>query len=89
MAKPKLTPQTPGEPVQDPAELTIPAAEAEAAAPEADQPTTTETVEAVTEAPAVVAAAPGELPDESEIDPAAIERPVLTKQGWVVPHKAA
>lgn len=82
MAKPKLTPQTPGEPVQDPDELTSPAAEA-------DQPTTTETAEAVTDAPAVVASAPGELPDESEIDPAAIERQVLSKQGWVVPHKAA
>jgi hypothetical protein len=44
---------------------------------------------AVIEVPAVVAAVPGELPDESEIDPSAIERSVLTKQGWVVPHPKA
>ena len=28
---------------------------------------------------------PGELPDQSEIDPATIKSSVLTKQGWVVP----
>lgn len=82
MAKPKLTPQTPGEPV-----------EGENTAPEAEQPTTTETSEAASEtespvADPVPAVASGELPDESEIDPTAIERPVLSKQGWVVPHKA-
>lgn len=28
---------------------------------------------------------PEELPDQADIDPAAIERPVLTKQGYVMP----
>lgn len=78
MAKPKLTPQTPGEPV-----------EGENTAPEAEQPTTTETTEAVAdpvvELVPVVAPVAGGLPDESEIDPSAIERPVLSKQGWVMP----
>jgi len=31
---------------------------------------------------------PTDLPDQSEVDPGMIEHPVLTKQGWVVPHKA-
>lgn len=85
MAKSKLTPQTPGEHL--PEEVTQ---APEAAAPEAEQPTTTETAPAAQEVPAVVETAPasGELPDQSEIDPSAIERPVLSKQGWVLPHKA-
>jgi hypothetical protein len=86
MAKPKLTPQTPGEPLPD--EITqAPEAETDQ---QPDQPTTTEADPAVEEAPAVVvtALAPGELPDADSIDPTQIERSVLTKQGWVVPHKA-
>lgn len=31
-------------------------------------------------------ATPENLPDQTEVDPAKIERPVLSKQGWVVPH---
>jgi len=27
-----------------------------------------------------------DLPDESSVDPRAIESPVLTKGGWIVPH---
>lgn len=86
MAKPKLTPQTPGEPLPD---ETTQAPEA-GAEPQPDQPTTTEAAPDVVEAPAVVetAAAPGELPDADSIDPTQIEREVLTKQGWVVPYKA-
>lgn len=88
MAKPKLTPQTPGEPL--PEENTqAPEAETEQ---QTDQPETTEAAPAVVDAPVEVveqAKAPGDLPDESEIDPATITRDVLTKQGWVVPHKAA
>lgn len=30
-------------------------------------------------------AAGDELPDQSEIDPKTIRRPVLSKQGWVLP----
>lgn len=80
MAKPKLTPQTPGE-LPDESELTNP--EVEADQPVATTETNMEASEPVTSAPA-----PGELPDESEIDPAAIERPVLSRQGWVVPKWA-
>lgn len=91
MAKPKLTPQTPGEPVQDPAELTSPAAEAEAAV--VDQPPTTETANPAAEAaPEVAADAPvadaGGLPDADTIDPATLKRPVMTKQGWLCPPSA-
>lgn len=39
--------------------------------------------EAVSTATAVPA--PGELPDQDDIVPWTIKRPVLTKQGWVVP----
>lgn len=90
MAKSKLTPQTPGEPLP---EETTPAPEA-AAEQTPDQPTTTETAPAADAAPdaaadvadVVTPAKPlGELPDQSEIDPASITRPVLSKQGWVVP----
>lgn len=35
------------------------------------------------------AKAPGELPDQSEIDPTKIDRAVMSKQGWVVPNKPA
>lgn len=35
------------------------------------------------------AKAPGELPDQSEIDPKTITRAVETKQGWVVPDRPA
>lgn len=81
MAKPKLTPQTPGEPLP---EENTQAPEAEA--PQADQPTTTETAPAADAAPEAPQAS-GELPDQSEIDPAKIERPVMSKQGWIVPSK--
>jgi len=101
----KLTPQTPGEPVQDPAiaEQTAPEAEQTASiaeqkpevagdhAPADDanaaadpQPSTTETAAT---APAAIERRPGELPDASEIDPKSITKPVLTKQGYVVPEK--
>lgn len=29
---------------------------------------------------------PENLPDQTEVDPAKIERPVLSKQGWIVPY---
>ena len=64
MAKPKLTPQTPGEPLPEDAQA--PEAEATEAAPTS-----------------------GELLDQDEIDPATLDRPVLSKQGWVLPHKAS
>ena len=38
------------------------------------------------EAPAAQAAP--SLPDEADVDAAAIERPVLTRRGWVVPSRA-
>lgn len=80
MAKPKMTPQTPGEPVPGPENTQAPDVL------DTDPTQTTETVqtEPNVESPVAVEA----TPDESEIDPAAIDRPVLSQQGWVVPHKA-
>ena len=66
--RPKLTPQTPCNPLHEPP----PRSEAETEA-----------------APAEMPIEPTDLPDQSEIDPGLIEQPLLTKQGWVVPHKAA
>jgi hypothetical protein len=42
-------------------------------------------VEARAAPPADRVAAHAALPDQSEVDPAKIERAVLTKQGWVIP----
>jgi hypothetical protein len=42
-------------------------------------------VEARAASPADRVAAHSALPDQSEVDPAKIERAVLTKQGWVIP----
>jgi hypothetical protein len=36
-------------------------------------------------APQAASAATGELPNEIDVDVGAIDGPVLTKQGWVVP----
>lgn len=102
MATPrKLTPQTPGEPIQEAenTEQTAPEAEQQAVeatetAPTSDtpadpepQPKPTETAPMTADPVPVVERAPGELPDASEIDAKAIKQPVLTKQGYVVPEK--
>jgi hypothetical protein len=68
----KKTPQVPGAPTPD----TSAAAGSAPAADGAAEKTTK--VKAATKAP-------GELPDESDIDPTKISRAVLTKQGWVCP----
>ena len=111
----KLTPQMPGEPVQEvaqaeqiaeqpeqPAEIPeqIEASAAPVAAADASVSEETPPAEPVTDAPAPAPAAeqpsekaivselsrrPGELPDAAEVDPAQLNRAVLTKQGWVLP----
>lgn len=96
MATPrKLTPQTPGEPTQEPENTEQTAPEAEQAPVEATetptdpepQPTTTESAPPAVDPAPVVDRAPGELPDAAEIDAKEIKQPVLTKQGYVVPEK--
>lgn len=102
MATPrKLTPQTPGEPIQEPAateqtapEAEQPAAQATETAPAAEtaadpepQPTTTETAAPAADPEPVAARRPGELPHAAEIDPKTLKQPVLTQQGYVVPEK--
>lgn len=54
-----------------------PAADDDAAADDLDEETVEEEVEA--------APVRKELPDQSEVDAKAITKPVLTRQGWVVP----
>lgn len=94
-----IKPQVPGEPIkqypQEPAgEVVFAEAEApETFAQEGPAPATEETFAEepkpeVEPAPAKRATRPaGELPDQSEVDPATITRSVLTKQGWVCPLK--
>lgn len=68
--KRNITPKVPGQPA-------APAADAALPVPGADAPV---------EQPAVAPKAKAdELPDQDDIDRSKISRPVLSKQGWVLP----
>ena len=94
MAK-ALNPQTPGEVVEDPVEaveVAAPAAGAEetvtVSKSQLEAIVAVAVKKAVAAGPVVSAKASDEnLPDQSTVDPLKIKKPVLTKQGWVVPDK--
>ena len=50
--------------------------------PQAEEP---KQAEVVAEAEPQVKAEPDPVPDQADIDPKTISKPVLTKQGWVIP----
>jgi len=79
-----ITPKTPGAEAPAAAPAADPAAPAASEAPAATPEVTAETLQRELTEPAR-RNAPDELPDESEIDPHTITRPVLTKQGYVMP----
>jgi len=80
-AAPKIEPQVPGEAPVAPAQEVTNASAPEGAAPVAEPAPVRK---ARKEAPAK-AVKSVELPDAADINPAAITRSVLTKQGWVTP----
>lgn len=87
----KLTPKIPGEPFLNPdtTERTDQVDHAPETAAATDK-TADPDLQPTNEAPSAVSEQAatrrhGDLPDASEIDPRAINRPVLTQQGYVVP----
>lgn len=89
MAK-TLTPQTPGEAAQEPVEAAPAVDDGEKVTVSKSELTALMArVNALEARPPVQnrAAQQENLPDQDSVDPTKIERPVLTKQGWVVPAK--
>ena len=87
---PKLAPQTPGEVAQDPVE-TEPAVEETVTVSKSELAAliASEVSKAIAQRPAAQSRAEQQanLPDQDSIDQTKISRPVLSKQGWVVPLK--
>jgi hypothetical protein len=83
----KLTPQTPGEPIQEAEATKQTVTAADTPADPNPQPTTTETGMQDDDPAKPAARRHGEPPDASEIDPKTIKQAVLTQQGYVVPER--
>ncbi len=98
MAERNLKPRTPGEPI--PAKQMPPQAAAQDADDPVEPQAVGSFLDSLSEDEIAILAAelmrrrkvaspaakePGELPDQSEIDPGKIKRAVLSRQGWVCP----